>query len=313
MVYILLTVLGIVAVVLTKSQWSGRKRLVFTCGLLIGGVILYLAGGAVLQGTDVIAKGDESDAHQIWLEPALYFVMLSGMLGKLTQDSMDMGKGFAFLFTKEIVLKPIIISPLVFIAIYGALGATIPTSLLLIFAFQNGYFWQTVLNRDGPGQTQRLHSALPSIPPGTSPPVFIIHGHDIDNLGQLTTLMKDKWGLTPIILKGEPGKGRTIIEKFLEEAERAVFTIALLTPDDAIMLADSRYAQARPNVTFELGWFYGRLGRERVCILFRKGTKIHSDLDGISRIEFHKSVTEDHVVQEIEREMVGAGVIKNKI
>jgi hypothetical protein len=46
------------------------------------------------------------------------------------------------------------------------------------------------------------------------------------------------------------------------------------------------YAQARPNVIFELGWFYGSLGHSRVCILFKNGTQIHSDLGGISRVQF---------------------------
>jgi hypothetical protein len=49
------------------------------------------------------------------------------------------------------------------------------------------------------------------------------------------------------------------------------------------------------------------LGRERVCILFKHGTRIHSDLDGISRIEFDSSV--DEKIDEIERELLGAGVV----
>jgi len=74
-----------------------------------------------------------------------------------------------------------------------------------------------------------------------------------------------------------------------------------------IHIHGKEYAQARPNVIFELGWFYGRLSRERVCILFKEGTKIHSDLDGISRIQFQDSVLEKAV--EIERELVSSGVL----
>lgn len=59
---------------------------------------------------------------------------------------------------------------------------------------------------------------------------------------------------------------------------------------------------------FELGWFYGRLGRDRVCILFKEGTKVPSDLDGISRIQFSESVEEKIV--EIERELISSGVLK---
>ena len=106
----------------------------------------------------------------------------------------------------------------------------------------------------------------------------------------------------------EPGKGRTIIEKFEDEAQRATFAFAILTPDDFVSIDGKEYSQARPNVIFELGWFYGRLGRDRVCILFKEGTKIHSDLDGISRIQFRDSVLEKAV--EIERELVSSGVLK---
>ena len=59
------------------------------------------------------------------------------------------------------------------------------------------------------------------------------------------------------------------------------------------------------GVSVELGWFYGRLGRQRV---WKRGTQIHSDLDGISRLEFTDSVEEKR--DEIERELVAAEVVK---
>lgn len=66
-----------------------------------------------------------------------------------------------------------------------------------------------------------------------------------------------------------------------------------------------QHAQARPNVIFELGWFYGRIHREKVCILHKRGTKLHSDLEGISLIEFEDNVEDK--VNEIERELKAAG------
>ena len=100
------------------------------------------------------------------------------------------------------------------------------------------------------------------------------------------------------------------VEKFEEEAQRSSYAIVLMTPDDLVQLEGGEYTQARPNVIFELGWFYGRLGRKRVCILFQRGTKIHTDLDGISRIEFGESVQEK--VDQLERELVAAGVLASK-
>lgn len=144
--------------------------------------------------------------------------------------------------------------------------------------------------------------------PPESNVVFIIHGHDELNLLRLKEIIRDRWKLEPIVLAKQPGKGRTLIEKFEDEAQRACYAFALLTPDDIVTCKDQAYAQARPNVIFELGWFYGRLGRERVAILFKKGAKIHSDLDGISRIEFAESV--DEAVTAIERELVEGGILK---
>lgn len=137
--------------------------------------------------------------------------------------------------------------------------------------------------------------------------VFIIHGHDELNTLRLQKLLKEQWHIESIILSGEPGRGRTLIEKFEQEAQRADYALALMTPDDFILVSDGEYAQARPNVIFEIGWFYGRLGRERVTILFRKGTKIHSDLDGIQRIEFEESISEK--VADLHRELSAVGLL----
>ena len=70
---------------------------------------------------------------------------------------------------------------------------------------------------------------------------------------------------------------------------------ALFTKDDWVRKGKTTYLQARPNVMFELGWFYGKLGRDHVTILLQKGTKIPSDLDGIYRIEFEGNVLDQAV------------------
>ncbi|MCH8806412.1 MAG: nucleotide-binding protein [Planctomycetes bacterium] len=142
----------------------------------------------------------------------------------------------------------------------------------------------------------------------TGKDVFLVHGHDELNTLRLQKHLREKHALNAVILAEAPGKGRTLIEKFEEEALKASVAFALLTPDDVIQASDGTYAQARPNVTFEIGWFYGRLGRNRVCLLLKKGSKIHSDLDGINRIEFQDSVLE--VAVEIEKELRASGLIK---
>ncbi len=179
-----------------------------------------------------------------------------------------------------------------------------------------GAFLQSLKEEIEAHSDEVLQAAMPSEtgdpvasvgPIGTSHSVFIVHGHDELNLLRIKELLKDRWNLEPIVLSGEAGKGRTLIEKFEDEAQRGTFAFVLLTPDDIVTDEEGRYAQARPNVIFELGSFYGRLGRERVCILFKRGTRIHSDLNGISRIEFAANVAER--VMDIERELVGARLL----
>lgn len=137
--------------------------------------------------------------------------------------------------------------------------------------------------------------------------VFIVHGQDETNLLRLERHLKDRLHLNPIILKEEAGRSRTLIEKFEQEAMKASFAFALLTPDDLVETPDGTYVQSRPNVVFELGWFFAQLGRENVCILSKKGTAIHSDLDGINRVDFRESIEE--VILQIERELQACGVI----
>lgn len=137
--------------------------------------------------------------------------------------------------------------------------------------------------------------------------VFIVHGHDETNLLRLNAMLKDRFQLKPVILMDEASAGETVIEKFERVAGDAAFCIVLLTPDDQIAKASEIVVQARPNAIFELGWFYGRLGRSRVCILMKRGTTIHSDLAGIVRIEFIEKVEE--AVAALEKELARADLL----
>ena len=89
--------------------------------------------------------------------------------------------------------------------------------------------------------------------------------------------------LSPIILHEQPNQGRTIIEKF-EEYSDVGFAVVLLTPDDVGGPADESSTQrprARQNVILELGFFLGKLGRERTCALLVDDVEIPSDYDGV--------------------------------
>ena len=137
--------------------------------------------------------------------------------------------------------------------------------------------------------------------------VFIVHGRDEENLLRLEKILKDHFQLDTVILSDQPGASRTLIEKFEQEAEQANYAIVLFTPDDIIRVEDTELFQARPNVLFELGWFFGRLKRNRVVILFKDGTAIPSDLDGINTVRFKDHPKE--AIQDLTRELKQAGMI----
>ena len=68
--------------------------------------------------------------------------------------------------------------------------------------------------------------------------------------------------------------------------------MALLTPDDVGALKNEEKnlkLRARQNVVFELGYFLGRLGRERVCALTKGDVEIPSDYDGVVYIPLDDS------------------------
>ncbi|MCQ3028914.1 nucleotide-binding protein [Pseudomonas tremae] len=112
--------------------------------------------------------------------------------------------------------------------------------------------------------------------------VFVVHGHDETAMHGLARFL-EKLGLEAIILKEQPDQGRTIIEKFEATAGDVGFAVVLLTPDDvgASVKAETSDARARQNVIFELGYFAGKLGRGRVCLLRKGRVEIPSDLYGV--------------------------------
>ncbi len=130
--------------------------------------------------------------------------------------------------------------------------------------------------------------------------VFIIHGHDEDNLNALELLLKQNFKMDSVILNRLPDFGRTIIEKFEQEAESCCYAIALFTPDDHMSGEEGEVWQPRQNVMFELGWFCGRLGRCKVLFLKKNGTYLPSDFSSVLQKTFQNSVTEEALVRAIE-------------
>lgn len=112
--------------------------------------------------------------------------------------------------------------------------------------------------------------------------VFLVHGHD-EAAWQGVARFLERLGLQAIILREQPDQGRTIIEKFEDYASEVGFAVVLLTADDfgAALAVPQQAPRARQNVVFELGYFAGKLGRGRTCLLRKGEVEMPSDLYGV--------------------------------
>jgi predicted nucleotide-binding protein len=119
--------------------------------------------------------------------------------------------------------------------------------------------------------------------------IFVVHGHDGAPKAEAARFI-EKLGFEAIILHERPNKGRTLITKFREEAADVGFAIVLMTPDDVGKAEDgsSLNPRARQNVVFELGFFIGKLGPEKVVALVKGEIEIPSDFDGVVYISLDK-------------------------
>jgi predicted nucleotide-binding protein len=112
--------------------------------------------------------------------------------------------------------------------------------------------------------------------------VFVVHGHD-EAAKQMVARFLDKLDFHAVILHELPDRGRTIIEKF-EDYSDVGYAIVLLSADDIGASRDEPddlQPRPRQNVVFELGFFVGKLGRDRVCVLYKEGVEILSDYQGV--------------------------------
>lgn len=124
---------------------------------------------------------------------------------------------------------------------------------------------------------------------------IIIHGHDERNLLALKDILVSKLKLPePIIMAQQTIPGASLPEKFEQLASKVGYAVALLTPDDVGRANSSSDLLSRPrqNTLVEIGWFWGRLGRERILLLVKKELELPSDLQGVEYHRFEAKVEE---------------------
>ncbi|MYK94404.1 hypothetical protein F4009_10510, partial [Candidatus Poribacteria bacterium] len=116
--------------------------------------------------------------------------------------------------------------------------------------------------------------------------VFTVHGHD-EAAKHAVARFVERLGLEAIILDEQSGGLQAIIDKFEEQAENIVFAMILLTPDDvgaAKAEQNELQPRARQNVILELGYFIGKLDRNQICLLYKGGVELPSDIRGLSYV-----------------------------
>ena len=91
-------------------------------------------------------------------------------------------------------------------------------------------------------------------------------------------------------------------------ASRCRFAIIILSGDDALWISPlKRERRARQNVILELGFFWGRLGRQNLALLVDSRIKRPSDIDGVGYIPITGDLARTKV--ELQKELQAAGLI----
>jgi predicted nucleotide-binding protein len=140
------------------------------------------------------------------------------------------------------------------------------------------------------------------------PRVFIAYGRDFvarDAVSKYLTGL----GIQPVVFSEVADYGKTVIEKFEDIASRCEFAIILLTPDDKQVHdpENNQSMRARQNVIFEMGWFFGRLGRRKTLLLRRGNIELPSDVEGVLFKQYRVSPLE--VGDEIVAALRAGGVV----
>ncbi|XHH07940.1 MAG: TIR domain-containing protein [Candidatus Bathyarchaeia archaeon] len=102
--------------------------------------------------------------------------------------------------------------------------------------------------------------------------VFVVSGGD-GEMQQAVTKALTKLGLAPIVSCEDPGHCRKIVEQAVDYDD-VNFAVVLLSPDDYAYAkaGESTKRRLRPQqeTVFELGFLLGRMGKDKMLILFRE-------------------------------------------
>jgi predicted nucleotide-binding protein len=123
--------------------------------------------------------------------------------------------------------------------------------------------------------------ATPAAPAAAPEPLssglFVAHGVSSPASESVRRFLRDL-GIHLLALPATPQGNKSLVGT-LEQGPGASFAVILLNPEDAAALATP--GACRPAITFQLGYFVGRLGLPRVCVLCEGGSDVFHDEHGI--------------------------------
>lgn len=143
--------------------------------------------------------------------------------------------------------------------------------------------WRSTLGTEGIFNLERFGSPVKPANPPVPRSVFIVHGHD-EAAKEKVARFVERLGLSVVILHEQSSQGMTVIEKLEAYADKAGYAIALFTPDDVgypLGQEVNLQARARQNVVLEMGYFIGKIGRSKVCLLHKGALELPSDILGV--------------------------------
>jgi predicted nucleotide-binding protein len=126
----------------------------------------------------------------------------------------------------------------------------------------------------------------PAVEDDSAPPlnsgIFVVHGELQTAVNTIQSFMEDL-GIQLQQMPAAPEKGKGLVTS-LEKNPDASFALVLLNHDDAVALkrsAADASAGVRSGIVFQLGYFVGRLGLKRVCVLYTGGAETFVSDHGI--------------------------------
>jgi len=125
---------------------------------------------------------------------------------------------------------------------------------------------------------------IPEPPAAAVPPlrIFIGHGGSQD-YRDLKDALQDHHKYEVETFETSPRGGRTIPDVIEGMAQRSTLALLVMTAEDE--QADGSI-RARENVVHEIGYFQGRLGRERAIVIMEDGVNEFSNMHGIVHLPY---------------------------